>query len=393
VNRSFPGEQKSNTIRDVIRLLLLIPTLDRSGAEKQLTTLATHLPRDAFEVEVVALTRGGPYARVLADHQVPVTILNKRFRCDPLAYQRLKKLLRERQPDLLHTWLFAANAYGRLAAGSKPRFPIVVSERCVDSWKGGWQLWLDRRLAPRTARVVGNSQAVADFYIHQGIPREKLAVIPNGVEIPPALPDEARNEARHEIRHELKIGSEDRVIGYIGRLAEQKRVRDLVWAFELVRVVNPEVKFLIAGDGPERPALEQFAQKLGLEGRVRFLGHREDADRLMQAIDVFWLASGFEGQSNSALEAMAAGKPVVLSDIPPNRELVEHGQSGFLVPVGDSATFGKYARDLLADRDLARRIGLAGRDRALAKFGIDSMVAAYARLYRDLAGAGKPCAE
>src|SRR5436190_194235 len=151
---------ESNTICRVIKLLLLIPTLDRSGAEKQLTTLATQLPRDEFDVRVVALTRGGPYAAELERCGIPLTVLGKRHKLDPIAFSRLRALLRREQPDILHTWLFAANAYGRLAAGRQPAFPIIVSERCVDTWKSGWQLWLDRKLIPRTMRLVGNSQPV-----------------------------------------------------------------------------------------------------------------------------------------------------------------------------------------------------------------------------------------
>jgi glycosyltransferase involved in cell wall biosynthesis len=363
----------------VIRLLLLIPTLDRSGAEKQLTLLATHLPRNEFDVEVVALTRGGPYADELARQKVPLTVLNKRFRFDPAALWRLRRLLHRRQPDILHTWLFAANAYGRLAAGARPTFPIVVSERCVDSWKSGWQLWLDRKLVARTSRLVGNSQSVTDFYRRIGVPAEKLAVIPNGVETPTqAEPD------RSALLAEFDIPSNGAVVGYVGRLARQKRIQDLIWAFELLRVQRENVYFLVVGDGPERGRLEAFAHKLQLHERIRFAGHRPDAARLLGCLDVFWLASEFEGMSNSLMEAMADGRPVVVSDIPPNGELVTDGETGLIAPVGDRAAFARLTTRLLTDAALAKRLGEAARRRIETEFSVSRMVESYTSLYRSL---------
>jgi glycosyltransferase involved in cell wall biosynthesis len=363
----------------VIRLLFLIPTLDRSGAEKQLTLLATRLPRPEFNVAVAALTRSGPYADDLKAAGIPVTVLGKRFRCDPIAFQRLRQLLNSQQPDVLHTWLFAANSYGRLAAGATPRCPVVVSERCVDSWKSGWQLWLDRRLASRTARLVGNSQSVADFYRDQGLPQAKLAVVHNGIDLP-----ETFSGAREQARRELGLAPSGHVVGYVGRLARQKRVIDLIWAFELIRVMEGEVQFVIIGDGPERDRLEHFAHSLEIGPRVRFVGHREDAQRLLPAFDLFWLASDFEGLSNSIMEAMAAGLPVIASDIPPNRELVVPGETGYLAPVGDRVAFAQFGQRLLLDPALARRLGQAGRERMAEKFSVERMVQGYARLYRQL---------
>ncbi|MBX3439890.1 MAG: glycosyltransferase, partial [Planctomycetaceae bacterium] len=130
----------------VIKLALVIPTLDRSGAEKQLTLLATRLPRREFNVHVIALTRGGPYEQELQSHSVPVTVLGKRWKFDPAAAWRLRTLLNRLQPDVLHTWLFAANAYGRLAGTRRSDWKTIISERCVDTWKAPWQLWLDRQL-------------------------------------------------------------------------------------------------------------------------------------------------------------------------------------------------------------------------------------------------------
>ena len=363
----------------MIKLLLLIPTLDRSGAEKQLTLLATHLPRSEFSVHVAALTRSGPYQADLAAAGIAVTVIDKRFKCDPLAYWKMRRLISDWQPDVLHTWLFAANSYGRLAAGARPRFPVVVSERCVDSWKSGWQLWIDRRLAGRTTRLVGNSQSVASFYRELGIPAEKLAVVHNGIDLP-----EIAANARQDLRRELGIPEQSHVIGFVGRLARQKRVKDLIWAFELIRVLHREVVFVIVGDGPERASLGQFAHNLDVGQRVKFLGHRDDAQRLLPAFDLFWLASDFEGLSNSVMEAMAAGLPVVASDILPNRELVVHGQTGYLAPVGDRVAFAQLAERLLIDPGLAGQFGAAGRQRIATEFSVARMVEGYAKIYRDV---------
>ena len=363
----------------MIKLLLLVPTLDRSGAEKQVALLATHLPKADFSIQVAALTRGGPYARDLSEAGIPLTVLGKRFKFDPVAWWRLRGLLRDWQPDILHTWLFAANSYGRLAAGGHAPYPIVVSERCVDSWKSGWQLWLDRKLAARTTRLVGNSEAVADFYRENGVPAGKLAVVHNGIDLRAAA-----NVARAEVRAELGIPAENHVVGFIGRLARQKRVKDLIWAFELIRVMHGEVVFVIAGDGPERHRLEHFAHSLGIGERVHFLGHRDDAQRLLPALDVFWLASDFEGLSNSIMEAMAAGIPVVASDIAPNRELVVHGQTGYIAPVGDRVAFAQLAERLLLDRDVAQQFGSAGRSRVAAEFSVEHMVEGYLKVYHDV---------
>jgi glycosyltransferase involved in cell wall biosynthesis len=367
----------------VIKILLLIPTLDRSGAEKQLMLLATHLPRSEFEVHVAALTRLGPYAAELEAAGIPVTVLNKRFKFDPVAYSRLRGLLNMHRPDVLHTWLFAANAYGRLAAGRQPLFPVIVSERCVDSWKAGWQLWLDRKLISRTTRLVGNSRSVAEFYGDLGVPAEKLTVVHNGIDLP-AYP----GDAREAVRRELEIAPQTHLCGFVGRLASQKRVMDLIWAFELIRVMHGDVAFIIVGDGPERAKLEHFVRSLEISQQVRFLGHREDATRLLPALDVFWLASDFEGLSNSIMEAMAAGLPVVASDIPPNRELVVDGATGYLAPVGDRVAFAQLAERILLNPPLAQQLGSAGRERIAAHFSVEKMVDGYARLYREVL----PCA-
>lgn len=364
----------------MIKVLLVIPTLDRSGAEKQLTHLAIGLPRDEFEVEVVALTRSGPYEEQLKSAGIPLTIIGKRWKFDPFALRRLRKLIAIKQPDILHTWLFAANAYGRIAVGAKPDLNVVVSERCVDSWKASWQLWLDRQLVSRTHQLVGNSQAVADFYTDLGFPSDRTLVIPNGIE-----PATSSERTRQSICDEFDLPVDAKIIGCIGRLAPQKRVSDLIWASELLQSLEPSSKLLIIGDGPQRKELEEFAHNLRLSNVVRFAGHRSDVSSILPHLDMFCLASDFEGQSNSLMEAMSYGLPVIVSDIAPNLELVEHESTGLVVPVGDRPAYTRAFDRLIKDESLADSLGKAAKDYVVREHSFDTTVAAYAKLYRSLA--------
>ena len=365
----------------MVKVVLLIPTLDRSGAEKQFALLACGLPKDEFQVEVICLNRGGVYEEMLKDHGITPTIIGKRFRFDVSTYFTLKRELKRRQPDILHTWIFAANAYGRLINGSNKQTKVLVSERCVDIWKSGWQHWLDRKLINRTTRIVGNSNSVVRFYRERGVPEELLVAIPNGIEIPnqSCTPGE-----RAERLAEFGIPADSHVIGFVGRLAPQKRVDDLIWATELLRQLDEKAHFLLIGDGPDRRDLEQFGRSCGAIDRIRFVGHRNDVPQLFPTMDAFWLASDFEGQSNSIMEAMSHGLPVIASNIPENAELIVEGETGNLVPVGGRVQFAKAAEKILADTDLAKRFGDAGRERMRSEFNVSKMVDAYADLYRSV---------
>lgn len=364
----------------MIKVAYVIPTLDRSGAERQLALLATGLPRDRFEPHVITLTRSGPYESLLSEHSVPVSHINKRFRFDLLARRRLIWRLRELQPDVVHSYLFAGNAYSRLARSGRPTAKYVCSERCVDSWKSGWQLFVDRWLVRRTDRLLANSDAVADFYQQVGVPRDLLQVIPNGVV------DEgtARPTERLALRSELSVSPDAKLVVVSGRLAKQKRVHDLVFAMHLLRQTVDNVHLVICGDGPERWRIEQRIESFQVSNHIKLLGHRDDAARIARACDVAWLGSDFEGMSNSLAEAMMAGLPCVATNIAPNAELIEHSTTGYLVKPGDCPAFQQFTMDLLNDNDLATQIGTAARARMLDRFSVGRMIEAHCTLYEEL---------
>lgn len=364
------------------RIALIIPTLDRSGAEKQLSLLAGGLRQHGHEPRVFALDRGGYYEERLREHDIDVLVMGKRSKFDVSAIRRLRSELADFQPDVLHTWLFAGHAYG-YAAGRSLNVPWVQSLRCVDSWKSGWQRWVDRRLWSRVAKFVANSESVKDWYEKQGIQATNVKVIPNGVEAPNRIDDRAA------ICAEANIPLDAEIIVSVGRLAKQKRMRDLLWAMQLMKQSSPSAYMLVVGDGPERAALVEYARDVESLERIRFVGHSDDPSRYYCAADAFWLASDFEGQSNSLQEAMSYGVPVVVSDIAPNRELVKHGDTGYLAGVGDSAAYAQLTIRLFDQPDLAKQLGDAGRERMICKHSVNSMVKAYAGLYDELT-AGQP---
>jgi glycosyltransferase involved in cell wall biosynthesis len=158
----------------------------------------------------------------------------------------------------------------------------------------------------------------------------------------------------------------------------------LIWAADLLKVIRGDVHLLIIGDGPQRENLERFRDACLIEDRVHFLGQRHDVMRLMPHFALLWLASGYEGLPNVVMEAMASGVPVVATDIPGTRDLVTHGENGFLVPVGDRANLGRFAHKILEDPQLRQQLGEAGRKRILAEFSVGQMVDRHVQLYRQL---------
>ena len=364
----------------MLHVLQLIPTLDRSGAEKQMVMLAKGLPRDRFHVEVATLTRLGAFEIELSAAGIPITAIGKRFKVDPLALVRLVRFLKARRFDVVQTWIFAANTYGRIAARLAAVPVVIVAEMAVDLWKGKAEQLVDRGLATWCDRLVGNSHAVVDFYYKLGVPYNRLSMIYSGTEDeePPAVDPRA-------IRVELGFEANAPLVLFAGRLAEQKRVDDLLKAIDLLQHVQPDLCTMIVGEGPLRDRLLETSQAYHLNGRARFLGHRNDVPRLMAAADVIVLPSSYEGLPNVVLEAMRFRKPVVATAAPGTTEVVVDGETGVLVPVGNVMLLARAIRDLVRDPVLASRLGEAGRARVEARFRADTMITQFAELYENLA--------
>ena len=355
-----------------VRILHVIPTLDRCGAEKQLTLLARGLSSPPYKgelkVDVCVLTRDGPLRADLEQAGITPQLIGKRFKVDPLAWFRLRHHIKRVRPDIVHTWIFAADAYGRSAGKSAGVKHFVTGLRCEDPWKGWKERVVDRHLAKRTDAFVANSTGVRDFYLEYGLPEEKLQIIPNGVS-----PAAESSISREELLSRLGLPKETKLIGLVGRLWPQKRIKDAIWAADLLKVIRDDVHLLIIGDGPHRQRLEMYRNQAEIVDKVHFLGERNDVPDLMPHFDVVWSTSAYEGLSNVIMEAMAAAKPVVATDIPGTNELITHGKTGMLVPVGDRAAIAGCTKTLLEQPDAAGRLGEAAKEKILGEYGIDKM--------------------
>jgi len=242
------------------------------------------------------------------------------------------------------------------------------------------QAALERLLGGLTNRVICNAEAVrSDLVKRVGLPPDKVAVVRNGVDIPP----EADARARAAARGSLGLPPEGLVIGTVARLHPVKNLPLLV---ETARRCLEKVDawFCIIGGGPEEGAIRRSSEQPVLKGRVILAGSRPEARDLLAAFDIFVLTSDVEGLPNAVMEAMALGLPSVCTDVGGCRELIDDGVEGYLVPPRDVVLMTDRILRLAGDGDLRARLGTAARRRALRNFAAERMVGATEAILSDL---------
>ena len=397
------------------RVLHIIDSLAQTGTARQLRQVAQGLAESGFDVHIAVLNatpnkvstscpKGVADGSAFQCSSIPMVNLGRRWSLDPLADLQLAKHVARLQPDVVHTWNSVPGMFGpivanwtrrqrgRLRRGAWARWGascepadgprLVVGQYRIERWPAAWNTWVERRFARHAARYISNSSIVRDWCVARGLRDQRFTVIPPGV--PEARPSDVSHE---ELLRELKLPADARLIGVVGRLIPEKRVRDLIWAADLLRVLHDNLRLLVIGDGPERSTLERFASLSSDLDHIRFLGVRDDVWRIMPHLDVLWNGSDNRSVSTSILEAMAAGVPVVASDVPVNRELVLEGETGYLFPIGSRAGRADRARHtdrIFTDASLAACLGAASRKRVAGQFSVERMVSDHAKLYRQL---------
>lgn len=320
---------------------------------------------------------------------VPLIDGSKRRRLDrfPLAQWRqlraVHRLVRLHRPALVHAFFFWPIIYGRVLK----RLGII--RNLVENREDQGFIWseTDYRLLRATAtipdRIICVSEAVRRVVLErEGTPADRTVVIRNGIRLPAGAPSRGELDAA---RAELGFGPEHRIVGMVANLDHAvKGARYFVDAIPLIARRIPEARFLVLGEGREKAALGARARELGVGDRVVFAGFRSDVQRFYPIMDVSVLTSLSEGLSITILESMSFGIPVVATAVGGNPELVRDGESGFLVPSKDVASFADAVVRVLGDRALAERLGRAGRTIVERDFALDTVARRYEQLYRDV---------
>lgn len=343
-----------------------------------MSRLASHLDGSRFR-SIVGLFHPGFLKEVCDQSGIETRLLPIRGQMDVHWFRQAWRMIRDERVALVHAHEFTANTYGTLVA-RLAGVPVVATVHGKSYYPERLKRRLAYRMASRLSTMVAVSHDLKRFIVREvGVHPDRIRVIYNGVD--------ARGPVGSELvercRQELGLACSEKVVGTVGSLYPVKGHRYLLEAAGQVLKEYPRVTFLVIGHGQLQAPLEAEARRRGYGDRVRFLGFRRDVPVLLDLIDVFVSSSLSEGLSIAVLEAMAAGKPVVATDVGGNGEVVVDGETGFLVPARNAQDLAARLISLLKDGERAAEFGRRGRLRAREHFSLTSMANQYASLYED----------
>src|SRR5215211_1109692 len=382
-----------------VRVLRVIARLNMGGPALHVAYLTHGLRERGYATTLVAgeVTRGedsmefvagelGVEVQRLAELRRDISPLR-----DIRAMLNLARLIRRERPTILHTHTAKAGAVGRIATllAGDARPPIVVHTFHGHVLRGyfgpvrtlAFRL-LERWLARLTTALVAVSPEVRDDLVRLGVaPREKFTVVRLGIELEERV---AEANGRGETRRVLGIAPDAFTVGWIGRMTGVKRTGDVLLAFRELRRRGVDACLCMVGDGPEREMLERRAHELGIMRNTLFLGYQEEVAPYYAALEAMILPSGNEGTPVSAIESLAAGRPVVATRVGGVPDVVRDGEDGFLVDAGAVDELAERLARLARDPELRARMGEAGRARVLPRYSVDRLIDDIDRLYRAL---------
>lgn len=371
-----------------VKVAILITLPELGGAQSHVAQLLEDLDRDRFEP--VLLTAGEGWltekARGLGVRVIPLRFLKRPISpiADMLAILEISRVLQRERPKVLHLHSSKAGLLGRLA-GKLTGVPQILFTAHGFSFHAQLHpiamrvfAFLERTLAPLADVIVPVSdydrQRALQFRVCEP---ERLHCVPNGIS-----PSRFEGHDRAGMRAALGMPEETVLVGMVARFAHPKDHEGLLEAMRPLLSDSDAVRLVLIGGGPEMPRIRRLAETLGVAGQVVFLGDRDDIPQLLAALDLFVLTSKFEGLPISVLEAMAAGLPVIASEVGGVPELVTHGETGMCVPAEDVEALREALCSLIADPAARERLGRKGRERARTEFTATKTVRGIEALYK-----------
>ena len=371
-----------------LRVLQVIYSLYRGGAERVIETQLLGCDRRRYEHLVCAITSGGDLIDKMANAGARVFLLGKRRRGDITAATKLANLIRLEKIDLLHLHNSPGMFWGTIGQMlSGTGVPIVRTEHnpyLPDELPALYR-YLYPRFTKRASRIICVSDRVRRSFV-EAFPAiaDKYIEIPNGIR----TEDFEKLPPRHECRAQFHLAPGMKLIGTVGRMSPVKNHKLLIEALSLVRQKVPEVSLAIIGEGELRDQLAAYAADLDVSENVSLVKETKKIDYFYGALDVFCLSSNSEGMPLTLLEALASGVPIVSTDVGGIPEVIEDGKNGYLVPKGSAQALADRITELLLDPAKALAFALNGREMVHTRFPAEKMVKATELLYDEVLAKG-----
>ena len=364
-----------------IRIFYVIDTLDRGGTQTALYHLVDKLPAHRYRQRIYCLNDSvnDDVLRKLQEAGAEVVVVGKWKLLFFVGLLRLYLDFRRLRPHVVQTYLSYGDLIGRVLARITGVPVLLSSIRARNLAKRSFLFHLDRLTMPWVRKVVFNSKLVIPFSLErESVSSKQVVYIPNGVE--------RKLGPKGYFRKKLQIDTDIPVIGNVGRLDPQKGHIYLLVAFQRLLTSLSEARLILAGQGHLRDELDKEVAQRNLKEQVHFIGDCSDMGSFFSDIDLYVHSALFEGMPNAVMEAMAAGLPVVATDVDGTKELIVSGETGWLVPAEDPAKLAECMEYALMHSEEARHIGQAAARRMEDEFSVDKMARAYDRLYREELG-------
>jgi len=367
-----------------VTVMFPINYLGIGGTEQQLVELVKGIDKTSFNPLVVSLYSGGPLeSEVRQISNTQLISLKRKGKYDFWTLIKMLSLLRKKEVDIIQPFLTPATFFGLLPAVID-RTPVkIVTERSGArlGTRPGYNLYQKTEdFFTRFADwIVPNSEAGKSYLIERGINPARIRVIYNGLDLKRFTPDKTKVA---QIRNQMKLPPNGIVVGITANLTPFKDHTTFLHGAKIIHQAMPQTRFAIVGDGPLRQSIENMVKELGMENLVTFFGHQRDIASFISCFDIACQCSSItEGCSNATLEAMALGKPVVITDVGGNREVVKHSENGFLVAAHNPEELANIVLTCLQHPDWAQDVGQRARKTITTRFSLAAMVHNYEQLY------------
>jgi L-malate glycosyltransferase len=370
-----------------IKLLKMLTNFQIGGTERQVVNLALGIDPARFDLHLACLRNSGALLGELNTLQVPRPEFPIGRFYNPATFwqgMRLAQYIRKNRIQIVHSYGFYSNVFTVPIAWLAGKSFVVASIRDTGDVLTRAQRRVQRMVCRLADCVLVNAEAIRDKLVEQGYAPGKIIVIRNGI----TLGKFGNRQRNSFLRQELALPLSAPLVVVFSRLNQMKGIQYFLDAAVILAARFPDVRFLVAGDGESRKELEEYAHRHGLGPRVVFTGFRNDVPELLSEAAVSVLPSLSEGLSNTLLESMAAGVPVVATSVGGNPEVIEHGVTGLLVPLRDSAALAAAVSRVLEDKDLAASFAQAGMRRVAELFSMERSVRETEHLYQRLVEAG-----